>query len=177
MRKMNKCLQLYLSVLFGFLFLYNQWICFASDESPVEKNHHHHDEESHHKAHHGGVLNVIDRCETGHIEIRIHGDTLEAWFVGGGHDTYRSVPIEADEILLKVAIPNRREKTLVMKADPMKLAGEKLGHYSRFTGSADWLSGIEKFEASGDVIFKGIRRSLIIKYPEGYDPEHGVGVK
>lgn len=35
-----------------------------------------------HKAHHGGVLNVIGE-ESGHVEVLIRGDLLEAWFVGG----------------------------------------------------------------------------------------------
>lgn len=41
-------------------------------------------EERHgHRAHHEGVLNVIGK-ELGHVEILLQGETLEAWFVGGG---------------------------------------------------------------------------------------------
>jgi hypothetical protein len=144
------------------LFLGNPLIYSATAEE------HHGD----HEAHHGGVLNVIGE-EAGHIEIRIKGDTLEAWFVGGGHDTNRSVPIKAPEIPLKVTVPGKGEMALVLKASPMKLAGEKLGHCSHFVAKADWLRDVKEFEARGEVLFRGIRHELIIKYPEGYDPMHG----
>ena len=125
-----------------------------------------------HEAHHGGLLNVIGE-EAGHIEIRVEGDTLEAWFVGGGHDTNRSVPIKAEEIPLKVAVPGKGQLTLVLKASPMKLAGEKVGHCSHFIAKAAWLRDVKEFEARGEVVFKGIRHELLIKYPGGYDPMHG----
>jgi hypothetical protein len=153
----------------------NPPVCLAEENHHREENHDQaitgHDPALH-KAHHGGVLNVIGTCETGHIEIRLSEDTLEAWVVGGGHDTDRSVPIEAEEISLTVNVPGRGEKTLVLKADPMKLAGEKVGHCSHFVGTADWLLEVEAFEATGAVFFKGFRRILLIKYPGGYDPEH-----
>jgi hypothetical protein len=159
-----------------FLFFGIQSVCLASDKHHGENHQSQHGPESHyqghHTAYHGGVLNVIDRCEIGHIEVRIDGETLEAWFVGGGHDTHRSVPIRAEEIHLKVTAPNYGEKTLILVADPMKLAGEKVGHCSRFSASAAWLRDVNKFEARGELIFKGIQRNLLIKYPEGYDPEH-----
>ncbi len=98
---------------------------------------------------------------------------MEAWFVGGGHDTNRSVPIDAEQIRLKVTVPGKGEVTLVLKASPMKLAGEKVGHCSHFIAKADWLTDVREFEARGEVVFKGIRHELIIKYPEGYDPMHG----
>ena len=132
----------------------------------TEKHH------GHHEAHHGGILNVIGE-EAGHIEIRIEGDTLEAWFVGGGHDTDRSVPIKAVEIPLKVTVPGKGEMVLVLKASPMKLAGEKVGHCSHFIARADWLRDVREFEARGKVAFKGTRHELVIKFPEGYDPMHG----
>ena len=34
-----------------------------------------------------------NRQRVGHVEILVREDMLEAWFVGGGHDTGRSVPI------------------------------------------------------------------------------------
>lgn len=135
-------------------------------------------EERHgHRAHHGGVLNVIGE-EAGHIEIRLQADTLEAWFVGGGHDTHRSVPIKAAEIPLTVSVlPGKGEMELVLKAAPMKLAAEKIGHCSHFVAKADWLRDVMGFEARGEVEFKGIRQKLRIKYPEGYEPGHEPGAK
>jgi hypothetical protein len=135
---------------------------------------HHHEEGHHqgHKAYHQGVLCVLENCEVGHIETLLEEDSLEAWFVGGGHDTDRSVRVKAKEIPLKVHVPGQGEKTLVLKAAPMKLAGEKVGDASRFIAQAHWLKGVEEFEAEGEIVFKGVRRKLIIKYPQGYDPDH-----
>jgi len=141
----------------------------AADKHHSEEGRHH----GHHKAHHGGVLNVIGKCETGHIEVRLEGNTLEAWLVGRGHDTDRSVPIKEQEIRLTVTIPGQEKRALVLKADPMKLADERLGHCSHFIAKADWLKGVKKFEARGKLVFKGVRHALLIKYPEGFDPAHG----
>jgi len=127
-----------------------------------------------HEAHHGGVLNVIGE-EVGHVEVRIEGDTLVAWFVGGGHDTNRAVPIKDKEIALKVSVPGKGEMTLILNASPMKLAGEKVGHCSRFVAKADWLREVKEFQARGEVVFKGILHELLIKYPKGHDPMHGQG--
>ena len=124
-----------------------------------------------HKAHHGGVLNVIGK-ESGHVEILLQGDTLEAWFVGGGEDTDRSVPIAAAEISLTVTVPGTKQKKLTLKADPMKLAGERVGRCSHFVAQAEWLKDVKEFEARGKVILKGIQQRLVIQYPEGYDPGH-----
>lgn len=140
----------------------------AAEKYHPEKDHH-----RHHEALHGGVLNVIGECEIGHIEIRLEADTLEAWFVGGGHDTDRAIPIKAAGIPLTVSVPGKGGMALVLKANPMKLAGEKVGHCSHFIAKADWLRDVKEFEARGEVVFKGIRHELVIKYPEGYDPPHG----
>jgi hypothetical protein len=134
-------------------------------------------EEHHgHKAHHGGILNVIGK-ELAHIEVRIQGDTLEAWFVGGGQDTGRSVQIEASRIPLTVTIPGRGQKNLILEADPLKLAGEKMGYCSHFLARAGWLKELKEFEAKGSVVIKGVKESLIIQYPTGYDPLHRHGNK
>ncbi len=130
-----------------------------------------HEQKQAHKAHHGGVLNVLGK-EFGHIEILVQDGRLEAWFVGGGNETDRAVPIEAAEILLTVILPGEKEKTLILKAAPLKLAGERIGRCSHFIGQAEWLKDIKEFEAYGEVVFKGIRQKLVIKYPKGYDPIH-----
>lgn len=124
-----------------------------------------------HKAHHGGILNVIGK-EFGHVEILVREDMLEAWFVGGGHDTGRSVPISAAEISLTVTIAEKGVKELVLKAEPMNLAGERIGHCSHFTAQAEWLRELKGFKAQGETVFKGVRQKLFIKYPQGYDPIH-----
>lgn len=154
----------------------------AAKEQHGKKGHHngeeHHGEEGHHhshKAHHNGALCVIDQCEVGHIETLVDGDTLKVWFVGGGHDTDRSVRIKAEEISLTVSVPGQGQRALTLKASPLKLAGEKVGDCSHFLARADWLKGVKEFEAQGEVVFKGIQRKLFIRHPGGYDPEHGHG--
>jgi len=127
-----------------------------------------------HKAYHDGVLNVIGK-ELAHVEILIEGDTLKAWFVGGGQDTGRSVRIKAREIPLKVTSPGKGERKLILRASPLKLAGEKAGDCSHFTARADWLRGVKEFQAKGTVVIKGVKEQLIIHYPEGYDPLHRHG--
>ncbi len=150
-----------------------------SDEGPKHDTlgPHHHEEGQHHGhvAHHNGILCVLEKCDVGHIETLLEGDTLEAWFVGGGRDTDRSVRVEAEEVPLKVRLAGEGERTLVLKAAPMRLAGEKVGDASHFIAKADWLKGVKEFEAEGEVVFKGIRRKLVIRYPQGYDPDHGNG--
>jgi len=127
-----------------------------------------------HQAPHGGVLNVIGK-ELAHLEVLIREDTLEAWLVGGGQDTGRSVRIKAAKIPLTVDIPGQGRKRLVLKADPLKLAGERMGHCSHFIAKADWLKEVKEFEAKGWVVIKGVKEKLIIHYPEGYDPLHRHG--
>ena len=118
-----------------------------------------------HHASHGGVLNVIGR-EAGHVEIRLTDGLLELWFVGGGNDTHRAVPIGADKVELIV------KKKLVLDAAPLLLAGETEGDCSHFVARADWLSGMKEFTAHGDITFKGHEYELLIRYPDGYDPFH-----
>ena len=133
------------------------------------------EEEHHgHKAFHDGVLNVIGK-ELAHAEVLIVEDTLRVWFVGGGQDTGRSVRLKAKEIPLMVEIPGQGQKKLILKADPLKLAGEKMGSCSHFVATAGWLKGVKEFEATGSAVIKGIREKLIIHYPKGYDPVHGHG--
>jgi hypothetical protein len=121
-----------------------------------------------HEAAHGGVLNVIGN-EVGHAELRLTGDLVELWFVGGGNDTNRAVPIQADTVKLTV------EKDLVLEAAPLVLAGEKKGTCSHYTARAEWLSAMGDFTAHGRVLFKGQEFDLFLRYPEGYHPHHGHG--
>jgi hypothetical protein len=95
--------------------------------------------------------------------------------VGGGQDTGRSVQINAAKIPLTINIPSRGQKNLVLKADPLKLAGEKIGYCSHFIACADWVKEVKEFEAKGSVVIKGVKEKLIIQYPAGYDPLHRHG--
>jgi hypothetical protein len=155
-----------LSILFPALLIFSTWGLVG--ELGVTEEH------RGHKAHHGGILNVIGK-ELAHVEVRIQEDILEAWFVGGGQDTGRSVQIKAAEIPLTINIPSQGQKNLVLKADPLKLAGEKMGYCSHFVARAEWLKEVKEFEAKGSVVIKGVKEKLIIQYPAGYDPLHRQG--
>lgn len=124
-----------------------------------------------HEVHHGGTLNAIESCEIGHAEVRLHEDTIELWFVGGGADTGRAVTISDPFVTLEVTLPDGRKEILRLETSPLELAGEKVGDCSHFVGKAEWLKGIENFKARGEVDFRGAKRQLIIEYPQGYDPE------
>jgi hypothetical protein len=156
----------FLSILLPALLIVTAWG--SVGEIGIAEEHHGH------KAHHGGILNVIGK-ELAHVEVRIQEDTLEAWFVGGGQDTGRSVQIKVAEISLTINIPSRGQKNLVLNADPLKLAGEKIGYCSHFVARADWLKDVKEFEGKGSVVIKGVKEKLIIKYPTGYDPLHRQG--
>lgn len=155
-------------------------ICSAAEKHHGEEAHHgeaHHEHEEEgghgHDAFHHGVLSVVGK-DAGHIEILVEEDMLEAWFVGH-QDTDRAVQVRAEEIPLTVTVPGTGEMTLVLKAAPMRLAGEKVGQCSHFIAKADWLRNVKKFRAKGEVEFKGIRQKFFIKYPEGFNPSHGIG--
>lgn len=124
-----------------------------------------------HKSPHGGVLNVIEACGIGHVEVKLEGDTLKCWFVGGESDTASAVRVPDRQITLTVTLQGGPEKTLTLDAKPNELAEEKAGNCSQFEGNANWLAKATKFQAAGTVNFKGKARPIRIEYPEGYDPD------
>jgi len=146
----------------------------GNDHKRHDHETHHADshKEHHHKAHHGGCLNAVDKCEIAHVEVRVSGDVMKCWFVGGGHDTDKAVRIPEKKIILSVKSGNNEEKRLVLKARPIELAEEKVGDCSFFEGKADWLLSLKEFEAYGKATVKGKIRDIKIHYPEGYDPDH-----
>lgn len=127
-------------------------------------------QEHKHRTAHGGSLNAIVTCENGHAEIKLDGDMMHLWFVGGGPNTDRSVRVPDTSITLRVQT-TRSEQRLILKPKPLELAGEKIGDCSYFEGSGHWLIGLAKFSAQGQIAFKGERVMLRIKYPDGYDPD------
>ena len=126
-----------------------------------------------HVAHHGGCLNAVVTCENGHAEVTVVGDTLKCWFVGGGPNTGESVPIGDTAISLSVMpAGSTHARTLVLQAEPLKLAEETMGHCSYFEGKAAWLSGLSTFVATGKLRhYQGKSMPLRIEYPGGYDPD------
>jgi len=125
-----------------------------------------------HKAVHGGCLNALGTCENGHAEVRVEGNILKLWFVGGGSDTDKAVRIPDREFVLTITPKGSKEtKTLVLKAKPNEIAEETVGNCSHFEGQADWLKDVREFVASGSVIFKGRSQAIRVEYPSGYDPD------
>lgn len=131
-----------------------------------------HEEEQHgHKAHHGGCLNAIDMCSVGHAEVKIEGDTLKLWFVGGENETGTAVRVPDKEIKLSVQTGDGKSRDLLLWAAPNELSEEEIGNCSHFEGVANWLKTAAKFDATGKVNFKGTLRNIKISYPGGYDPD------
>jgi hypothetical protein len=125
-----------------------------------------------HKAVHGGSLNALGTCENGHVEVKVEGDVLKLWFVGGGSDTDKAVRIPDKDFVLTVTPQGSREtKMLVLKAKPIEIAEETVGKCSHFEGEADWLKDVREFVATGSVIFKGRSQAILVEYPAGYDPD------
>jgi len=124
-----------------------------------------------HEAHHGGCLNAIETCALGHAEVKIEGDVMKVWFVGGESQTDKAVRVSDKQIVLTVKPDGGQEKALILEAKPIELAQEKVGDCSYFEGKADWLVGVKKFTATGKVNHTGKERPIKIEYPEGYDPD------
>ncbi|OGV73290.1 MAG: hypothetical protein A3K19_14510 [Lentisphaerae bacterium RIFOXYB12_FULL_65_16] len=133
---------------------------------------HEHGHEHGHTAAHGGCLNALGACENGHAEVKLAGDVLDVWFVGGGADTAKAVRIPDPEIALAVTLAGASDaKTLTLKARPNELAEERVGDCAHFVGQADWLKDAKAFKATGSVTFKGRTQQVRIEYPRGYDPD------
>ena len=101
--------------------------------------------EDKHEAHHGGCLNAIETCAVGHAEVKLDGDVMKVWFVGGENQTDKAVRVSDKQIVLAVTPAGGQEKTLTLDPKPNELAEEKVGDCSYFEGKAGWLAGVKKF--------------------------------
>ena len=130
-------------------------------------------EEPHgHKAAHGGCLNVIGSCGNGHAEVKVEGDILKLWFVGGENDTDKAVRVPDKELTLAVNVEGgQNPRSITLKCKPIQLLEEKEGDCSCFEGQADWLKTAKDFEAKGTVTFRGKQQEFKIDYPHGFDPD------
>ncbi|GAB1353821.1 hypothetical protein MASR1M12_25590 [Erysipelotrichia bacterium] len=124
-----------------------------------------------HEAPHQGVLSEIEGCSIGHAEIKINDGTLHLWLLDGGNATERSVQSPDEKIPLSIIGPDQVRFEMVLTADPMKLAGEKDGASSRFTGYSDRLKNLTSFQAFGWLRFKGQFRPLRLGFPQGFSAE------
>jgi hypothetical protein len=127
--------------------------------------------EEKHTAYHNGCLNAIGSCSVGHAEVKIEGDVLKCWFVGGENQTDTAVRATDKQIVLTVTPKGGPEKKLTLLPKPDRLADEMVGDCSYFDGKADWLADVTEFTATGLVNCKGQERKLTIEYPKGYDPD------
>jgi hypothetical protein len=124
-----------------------------------------------HEARHDGSLNAVEACAVGHAEVKVEGDVLRLWFVGGEGQTDKAVRVTDKQVILVVKGDGGQDKTLTLEARPNELAEETVGDCSYFEGKADWLASVKTFQASGKVNLKGKERSVRIDYPDGYDPD------
>jgi len=127
--------------------------------------------EDKHESHHGGCLNAIETCTVGHAEVKLDGDLMKVWFVGGESQTDKPVRLSDKQIVLSVTPAGGQEKTLTLEPKPNELAEEKIGDCSFFQGKASWLTGVKTFTATGKVNHTGKERTIKIEYPQGYDPD------
>jgi outer membrane biogenesis lipoprotein LolB len=140
--------------------------CNPAANQPADKR-----AEAKHEAHHGGCLNAIETCAVGHAEVKLDGDLMQVWFVGGENQTDKAVRVSDKQILLALTPAGGQERPLTLEPKPNELANEKVGDCSCFQGRADWLAGVKKFTATGKVHHTGRERPIKIVYPEGYDPD------
>ena len=128
-------------------------------------------DEAKHEAHHAGCLNAIETCAVGHAEVKLEGDVMKVWFVGGENQTDKAVRVSDKQIVLAVTPAGGQQKTLALDPKPNELAEEKVGDCSCFQGKAGWLAGVKNFTATGKIHHTGKERPIKIEYPEGYDPD------
>jgi len=93
------------------------------------------------------------------------------WLLDGGNATERSVQSPDEKIPLSIIGPDQVRFEMFLVADPMKLAGEKAGSSSRFTGYSDHLKNLTSFQAFGWLRFKGQLRPLRLGFPQGFSAE------
>ena len=79
--------------------------------------------EEKHEAHHGGCLNAIETCAVGHAEVKLDGDVLKVWFVGGENETDKAVRVTDKQIALAVKPDGGQEKSLTLEARPIEPSG------------------------------------------------------
>ena len=73
-----------------------------------------------HVAYHDGCLNAIVTCENGHAEVKVSGDTLQCWFVGGGNDTESRRRSAINRLRFRSApAGGHTKRTLVLQAKPL----------------------------------------------------------
>ena len=128
---------------------------------------HLHAEAHYHEPPHGGA-GVTLGDEAAHIEFLADADagTVTAWFFKPHMERYLRIQMESFQVLAK--LPNgqsRRNFRAVANAG----TGETIGDTSQFVARADWLAGVESFDAVlPEVTVRGtVYRNVAFNYPKG----------
>ena len=128
---------------------------------------HPHAEPHHHEPPHGGA-GVTLGDEEAHIEFLADAEvgTITAWFFTPHMERYLRIKAESFEVLAK--LPDG-EVRLVFTAVANAATGETVGDTSQFVAGADWLAGVEAFDAVLlEVSIQGrVYRNVAFNYPKG----------
>jgi len=106
--------------------------------------------------------------EEAHIEFLVDAEagTVTAWFFKPHMEQYLRIKAESFAVLAK--LPDGEAK-LTFAAVPNAGTGETVGNTSQFVARADWLAGVESFDAVLlEVSVRGrVYRSVSFNYPKG----------
>ena len=106
--------------------------------------------------------------EEAHIEFLADAEvgTITAWFFTPHMERYLRIKADSFEVLAK--LPDG-EARLAFKAVANAGTGETVGDTSQFVAGADWLAGVEAFDAVllGVSIQGRVYRNVAFKYPKG----------
>ena len=135
--------------------------CGDHEHGHSEAGRHHHDPP------HGGA-GVTLGDEEAHIEFLVDAEagTVTAWFFTPHMERYLRIKAESFEVLAKRA---DGEAKLTFMGVANAGTGETVGDTSQFVARADWLAGIEAFDALlPEVSIQGrVYRSVAFNYPKG----------
>ena len=106
--------------------------------------------------------------EEAHIEFLVDAEagTVTAWFFTPHMERYLRIKAESFEVLAKRA---DGEAKLTFTGVANAGTGETVGDTSQFVARADWLAGVEAFDALlPEVNIQGrVYRSVAFNYPKG----------
>jgi hypothetical protein len=121
----------------------------------------------HHDPPHGGA-GVTLGDEAAHIEFLADAETgtMTAWFFTPHMERYLRIEAKSFEVLAK--LPDGEAK-LTFVAVANAGTGETVGDTSQFVAKAEWLAGVEAFDAVlPEVTVRGrVYRSVAFNYPKG----------
>ena len=120
-----------------------------------------------HEPPHGGA-GVTLGDEEAHIEFLVDAEagTVTAWFFTPHMERYLRIKAESFEVLAK---RTNGEAKLIFTGVSNAGTGETVGDTSQFVARADWLVGVEAFDAVlPEVSIHGrVYRSVAFNYPKG----------